>query len=92
MSDLSPKEVAAALAPSRSGVYRLIEDGELRGHKVRSRLRVEPAEARALKERNRVNPRRRPRPPIYETVGVLSASRGCVSADERCGPERAETA
>jgi excisionase family DNA binding protein len=92
MSDLSPNEVAAALGLSRPRVYRLIEDGELRGHKVRSRLRVEPAEVRALKERNRVNPRRRPRPPIYEPVGVLSASRGCTSADERCGPERAETA
>jgi excisionase family DNA binding protein len=60
MSDLSPKEVVAALGLSRSGVYRLIEDGELRGRTVRSRLRVEPAEVRALKERHRVNPRWRP--------------------------------
>jgi excisionase family DNA binding protein len=72
MSDLSPKEVAAAMGLSRSAVYRLIEDGELRAYKVRGRLRVEPAEVRALRERNRVSPRRRPHPPIYQPLPFAS--------------------
>jgi excisionase family DNA binding protein len=74
MSDLSPKEVAAAMGLSRSAVYRLIEDGELRAYRVRGRLRVEPAEVRALKERNRVSPRRRTRPPIYEPLPLAAAA------------------
>lgn len=49
MSDLSPREVAAALGLSRSAVYRLIEDGELPAYKVRGRLRIEPQEVHALK-------------------------------------------
>ena len=52
MSNLSPREVAAAIGLSRSAVYRLIEDGELAAYKVRGRLRVEPGEVRAFKERN----------------------------------------
>jgi excisionase family DNA binding protein len=74
MSDLSPKQVAAALGLSRSAVYRLIEDGELRAYRVRGRLRVEPAEVRALRERNRVNPRRRPGRPMYEPLPLSAAA------------------
>jgi excisionase family DNA binding protein len=92
MSDLSPKDVAATLGLSRSALDRLIEDGELRPYKRRGRVRAEPTMVRAPKERNRVNPRRQPEPPMYEPVGLLSGSRGCMSADERCGPDRAETA
>jgi excisionase family DNA binding protein len=82
MSDLSPKQVAAVLGLSRSAVYRLIEDGELRAYKVRGRLRVEPAEVRALKERNRVSPRRPPRPPIYEPLPLAPQARDGRFASE----------
>jgi excisionase family DNA binding protein len=83
MSDLSPKQFAAALGLSRSAVYRLIEDGELRAYKVRGRLRVEPAEVRALRERNRISPgagptrrstSRFPSPPRHPTVGSRQSS------------------
>jgi excisionase family DNA binding protein len=66
VSDLSPREVAVALGLSRSAVYRLIEDGELPAYKVRGRLRIEPREVRAFKQRNRVRPRNRHPVPMYE--------------------------
>ncbi len=66
MSDLSPRQVAVALGLSRSAVYRLIEDGELPAYKVRGRLRVEPSEVQAFKQRNRVKPRNRHAVPMYE--------------------------
>lgn len=66
MSDLSPREVAATLGLSRSAVYRLIEDGELQAYKVRGRLRIEPREVHALKQRNQVQPRSRRPAPMYE--------------------------
>ena len=75
MSDLSPREVAAALGLSRSAVYRLIEDGELPAYKVRGRLRIEPQEVHALKQRNRVQPRSR-QAPIYEPARFPRASEG----------------
>ncbi len=75
MSDLSPREVAAAIGLSRSAVYRLIEDGELAAYKVRGRLRVEPGEVRAFKERNRVRPRARRHVALYEP-GPLPGRQG----------------
>lgn len=75
MSDLSPKEVAGILGLSRSAVYRLIEDGELQAYKVRGRLRIEPQEVHALKQRNRVQPRSRPAL-TYEPARFPRASDG----------------
>ena len=69
---MSRMEVAATLSLSRSAVYRLIEDGELRAYKVRGRLRIEPGELVALKQRNRVSPRRRGGPPIYEPLPLTA--------------------
>jgi excisionase family DNA binding protein len=58
VSDRSPKDVADQFGISRSAVYRLIEAGELVGYTTRGRLRIEPAEGRAFKERNPVIPAR----------------------------------
>lgn len=58
VSDLSPAEVAAQTGLSRSVIYRLIEDGELRAYKTRGRLRVEAEDLAAFRERNRVEPRK----------------------------------
>ena len=68
MSDLSPRQVASELGLSRSAVYRLIDQGELVAYKVRGRLRVEPAEVRALRERCRVAPRGRDAAAAFEPV------------------------
>jgi excisionase family DNA binding protein len=76
VSDLSPREVAVALGLSRSAVYRLIEDGELAAYRVRGRLRVEPAEVAAFKERNRVKPRTRRTVPMYEPIGFRASGQG----------------
>jgi excisionase family DNA binding protein len=76
VSDLSPREVAVALGVSRSAVYRLIEDGELPAYRVRGRLRVEPAEVRAFKQRNRVKPRNREGVPMYEPAGFPTLGDG----------------
>lgn len=66
VSDLSPRQVAITLGLSRSAVYRLIEDGELQAYKVRGRLRIEPREVHALRQRNRVQPSTRRPAPMYE--------------------------
>lgn len=65
MSDLSPREVADQFGISRSAVYRLIESGQLVAYKARGRIRVEPSEARAFKERNQVAPARAPASPMF---------------------------
>jgi excisionase family DNA binding protein len=86
VSDLSPLEVASELGLSRSAVYRLIEQGELVAYKVRGRLRVEPAEVRALRERCRVAPRRRDAWAVFEPVLP-----GRVEAGSRFGSDLRST-
>src|SRR4051812_31740175 len=76
MSDLSPSDVARQLGISRSAVYRLIGEGELPAYKARGRLRVEPCEVQAFKERNRVRPARRNGSPMFSPAQRAGAVNG----------------
>ena len=61
VSDLSPAQVAEQMGLSRSVVYRMIDAGEIAAYKIPGgRLRVEPSELQAFRERNRVKPRSAP--------------------------------
>lgn len=75
-SMLSPAEVAERVGLSRAAVYRAIDRGDLRAHAlVRGRLRVEPAELEAWKERTAVAARERPKgSPMPEPVIPLRPS------------------
>jgi hypothetical protein len=55
---ITPKDIAAPERLSPDAIYRAIASGDLPARKVCSRLRVEPADYQAWKERHRVRPRR----------------------------------
>ena len=62
---LSPAEVAQRVGPSRTAIYRAIERGDLRAHElVPGRLRVDPNEVEAWKQRTAAQARRRGESPM----------------------------
>ena len=62
---LSPAEVAQRVGLSRTAIYRAIERGDLRAHAlVPGRLRVDPNEFEAWKQRTAVQVRRRRESPM----------------------------
>jgi excisionase family DNA binding protein len=90
MSDLSPRDVARQLGISRSAVYRLIGEGELPAYKARGRLRVEPREVQAFKERNRVRPTRRNGSPMFSPMFSPAQGAGAVNGESFLAELRGE--
>ena len=54
---LTPKEIAKLERLSPDAIYRAIASGDLAARKVCGRLRVDPADYEAWKDRHRVPPR-----------------------------------
>lgn len=80
---LSAAQVARIAGLSRASVYRAIERGELRASRLCGRLRIEPAEVEAWKQRTVVRPRRPDTPMFDPANGLGSEHEGTFLAELR---------
>lgn len=72
---LSPEDVARRFGLSRKAVYRAVARGELRAARIRSRLRIDPADLEAWFQANLVDTIAPPTPPVPARLPVSTGLR-----------------